>query len=30
MTMKDLKDEIYRKFVEYSEYRANLIAVMEM
>ena len=27
--MKTIKDEIRSKFIEYSEYRANLIAVME-
>ncbi len=28
-SMKEIKDEIYRKFIQYSSYRANLIAVME-
>ncbi len=29
-SMKDIKEEIYAKFLQYTEYRANLIAVMEM
>lgn len=28
--MSTIKQEIYDKFLQYTEYRANLIAVMEM